>query len=238
MATRKTHCKYGHALADAYLGKDGSRSCRQCQARRSSKYYEGKRPADDVAIAAVTGASLKLQRIWATRRRHFGDSGMSARSLSHIRRIASRSAQKKRSKTHCRRGHKLSGANLYINPGTQYRQCRTCIALRWRQRPGFVQEGTVRISVVAHDAFYRREYHRLRDAMIAAHPDKHPGRKVSTGPFIRARQALKDFIATEREWYARYYLKVPTEDRKREAGREQPKAATKPKPSPADGEAA
>jgi hypothetical protein len=31
-----------------------------------------------------------------------------------------------RAKTHCLRGHPLSGENLYINPHDGYRHCRTC----------------------------------------------------------------------------------------------------------------
>lgn len=31
-----------------------------------------------------------------------------------------------RSKTHCIHGHKLSGSNLYVQPSTGYRYCRTC----------------------------------------------------------------------------------------------------------------
>lgn len=37
-----THCKYGHALSDAYHVKD-RRSCRQCQQRRSKEYYRRRR---------------------------------------------------------------------------------------------------------------------------------------------------------------------------------------------------
>jgi len=36
-------------------------------------------------------------------------------------------------KTHCMRGHALSGDNLYINPGTGYRACRTCLRERARK---------------------------------------------------------------------------------------------------------
>lgn len=42
--------------------------------------------------------------------------------------------KKRRAWTHCRRGHRLSGANLRIKKGTGYRQCRACDALRARQR--------------------------------------------------------------------------------------------------------
>lgn len=203
-------------MADAYVRQNGKRTCRPCQLRRSRKWYEGKRPGDGIAaIVSVSGVSPKIQRVWATRRRRFGDSGMSERCLSHIRRIASSSAQKRRSQTHCRRGHKLSGANLYVNPGSQARQCRTCRGLLARGRPSFVEgPDRCRISIVAHDAFYRRERQKRREAMIAAHPDKHPGRKVGTGPFIRARQALQAFVEAERAWYAQYGLKVPSEEKR------------------------
>lgn len=41
------------------------------------------------------------------------------------------SAQNAR-KTHCHRGHPLSGSNLYINPRGQ-RTCRTCLAISWKK---------------------------------------------------------------------------------------------------------
>lgn len=41
-------------------------------------------------------------------------------------------------KTHCPRGHPLSGANLYRNPTTGYRCCRKCVSeqhrTRWQER--------------------------------------------------------------------------------------------------------
>lgn len=43
----------------------------------------------------------------------------------NVRRGVSSPAQNAR-KTYCQRGHALAGDNLYINPGTGYRKCRTC----------------------------------------------------------------------------------------------------------------
>lgn len=37
-------------------------------------------------------------------------------------------------KTHCLRGHPLSGDNLYIQPGTGFRGCKTCTKERSRRR--------------------------------------------------------------------------------------------------------
>lgn len=37
-------------------------------------------------------------------------------------------------KTSCKRGHKLAGTNLYVNPNSGYRQCRECSRERDRQR--------------------------------------------------------------------------------------------------------
>lgn len=37
-------------------------------------------------------------------------------------------------RTHCRRGHELSGDNVYINPSTGGRQCRACQSARVRMR--------------------------------------------------------------------------------------------------------
>lgn len=37
----RTHCKYGHLLADAYV-YGGSKICRACQSRRSRRYFKNK----------------------------------------------------------------------------------------------------------------------------------------------------------------------------------------------------
>lgn len=37
-------------------------------------------------------------------------------------------------KTHCKRGHPLSGDNLYINAGSGGRACRTCCRVVWQRR--------------------------------------------------------------------------------------------------------
>lgn len=36
-------------------------------------------------------------------------------------------------KTHCERGHPLSGDNLYVNPSTRKRTCRTCQRAAWHR---------------------------------------------------------------------------------------------------------
>lgn len=40
------------------------------------------------------------------------------------------SPAKNAAKSHCHNGHPLSGSNLYVNPTTGYRQCRTCSRTR------------------------------------------------------------------------------------------------------------
>ena len=45
-----------------------------------------------------------------------------------------RGDNRKRSQTHCLRGHSLSGANVYTTPGTTKRACRACRLFRERRR--------------------------------------------------------------------------------------------------------
>lgn len=40
--------------------------------------------------------------------------------------ILSTNYGRRETRTHCKRGHPLAGDNLYINPASGYRQCRTC----------------------------------------------------------------------------------------------------------------
>jgi hypothetical protein len=56
-------------------------------------------------------------------------------------------------KTHCKRGHLLSGANLYIQPKDGYRACKACSRLRnresWRKDPAKHLEGQRRRRLLA-----------------------------------------------------------------------------------------
>jgi len=51
-------------------------------------------------------------------------------------------------KTHCKRGHPLSGDNLYIAPGWHYRQCKTCNTRRLRLAAGWTVEEAERLDKV------------------------------------------------------------------------------------------
>lgn len=39
--------------------------------------------------------------------------------------------------THCKRGHPLSGDNLYVAPGTRLRNCKTCTRAKCRRQMGW-----------------------------------------------------------------------------------------------------
>jgi hypothetical protein len=56
--------------------------------------------------------------------------GTQADNLADMTRKGRRIAQNSL-KTHCKRGHPLSGSNLYVHP-TGKRQCRQCLRLHWR----------------------------------------------------------------------------------------------------------
>jgi len=57
------------------------------------------------------------------------------RSGTQAQNIADRDAQGNNwqlKKKHCPQGHEYNGKNLYVNPTTGYRHCRTCMAIRGR----------------------------------------------------------------------------------------------------------
>lgn len=53
-------------------------------------------------------------------------------------------------KTHCKRGHPLSGDNLYINATSQLRSCKTCARRRGRIRNGWPVELADAMGPVPH----------------------------------------------------------------------------------------
>lgn len=71
-----------------------------------------------------------------------------------------------------------------------------------RTRPRWVQQGSVRISIAAHDHYSVRTRRRLFQAKVAAHPDK----GGSTSQFLRASQRLRQFEQAEADWYQQYRL--------------------------------
>lgn len=48
----------------------------------------------------------------------------------HLELVTQAENMRRARKTHCKRGHRLSGANAYIRPDNGIRQCRACAKLR------------------------------------------------------------------------------------------------------------
>jgi hypothetical protein len=230
---RQECCKRGHRIADhAYVFPSGRRSCRLCRlvwkrarnARMSAEHQarrEAKRLAQMPTLPDVHGEGRRQRAArlaWARRRAKYGPSGMSldalARSRANGHRLIVHTHRVKRplSPT-CRRGHRLAGPNLRIyffrdkRNGRQYRQrrCGQCERLRSRGRPEWIEHGGVRVSLMAHDAWFVQQEAALRAAMIAAHPDK----GGTARKFMTARTALGRFYGRETAWYAEYGFTPP-----------------------------
>ena len=93
----------------------------------------------------------------------------------------------RRRKTHCKRGHKLTDANVYLwgpnRRGYMVRFCRACTRIRLGR---FRQRRT-------HREWASIELASLKAAMLAAHPD----RGGTPSAFIRARAAYERFLRKE-----------------------------------------
>lgn len=171
---------------------------RQQQARRWQA------AAGQVMVAGDKGH----RRAWITRREQYGASGLSARGVSQIAALNRRRRVRGYGlKTHCKRGHAFTDANTLVSAGVRY--CRACKALRERGRPLWVAVAGARVSLAAHDAYYLRERQRLRDVMVAAHPDKGGTSKR----FLAARAAYEAWMAREAVWYAAVSVAPPTRRR-------------------------
>lgn len=206
LASRRCTCKRGH---DRRTNGQPTRNasggwflrCRVCARTWRTDRTRMRQLAGGLVIATgeeLTNRQIAARLIVAKRLERFGPSQQSAEGLERRRRaIAARRAVR------CRRGHSFTPENIYIDGGR--RRCKTCVLERQRQRPLWAASGQARISIAAHDAFYRRQHTQLRDAMIAAHPDKGGTPRA----FIAARRALDRFVKDEAAWYAAYNLRPP-----------------------------
>lgn len=158
--------------------------------------------------AGLTLRQIQALKAWATKRVRYGDSGRSeAGRVRHqvaLQACFAAGNHNNARKTHCKRGHLYTPANTYRD----HKGARNCVTCRRIGRPAWVEQDGCRISITAHDRYYRREYMRLREEMIAAHPDK--SRRRTSAAFIAARRRLEQFLDAERQWYALCDLKPPT----------------------------
>ena len=201
IARAKTHCKRGHEFAVHAVVRKGLRICVLCRSIRKRR-----KPAGLVPIG-LTVAQYAAHRAWATRRSRYGPVGLTDEGRRRLavatKRRLQRDGHHGSRKTHCKRGHLFSAANTRLYRGR--RTCRACERLRNADRPAWCVAAGVRISILAHDRFYRKEMARLRRRMC----DEHPDRGGTTQRFMAARKILDAFIKSERAWYAALELKPP-----------------------------
>jgi hypothetical protein len=197
-ARMRTHCTRGHDLSDAYVIR-GHRRCRTCAADQARARRATARPHTEGVMRSGPN-----QVVWAVRRARYGPKGLSPAGREKVAASCRLVAHGLRQRTHCRRGHPFSAANTRWVRGQ--RTCRTCRNLARRLRPSWVAVEGGRLSIVAHDQFYRRRRAELRSILIAAHPDK----GGTPAKFIQAKRILDRFLATEGTWYATYGLRPPS----------------------------
>lgn len=113
---RQTHCKRGHPFTrgNTYVTRRGFRQCRTCLRDRTRA-----RLAKQLATRAAR-THCAHGHLWP------GGDGRTCPACM-ARRVETGSGRK----THCKRGHELSGANLYRQPSNpSHRACRRC----WTER--------------------------------------------------------------------------------------------------------
>lgn len=197
--------------------------CRNVEHRKNAKgkcqtcINDGKRAKRAVArqarlagLPARTDISVSQQLRLATCYEKYGASGVSPALRAASIRTINRHRYRKPLALRCKRGHLLSGRNLYWYRGQ--RKCVACVRVRSRKRrsaiarPVWVEvKGGGRVSIAAHDAAHSREKRRLKQAMIRSHPD-HGG---SLKRLEKARKALLRFMEAERQWYDQFDIVPP-----------------------------
>lgn len=216
--------------------RDGCRNCGRPLLRRGRRYHRdglcgvcrGNRSRWGLVHAGaglMSARALGAQMAWGTRRAVYGEAGCTA--IGRARRIAALRAwnaghggNPNRQKAVCKHGHPFTPENTYAHHnrfGSLIRSCRLCLhrrscEWRWRRRqqsrsrPLWADLPTGRVNIAIHDAWFRREYGRRWQRLLAAHPD-HGGTHMR---FIREKRALDAFVDEQRQWYAPFGLEPPT----------------------------
>lgn len=207
---RQELCKRGHRIADnPYISpRTGHRTCRQC--RQIWKREQGNKHRTYLSQPGlVPTGGLPWRTAWAKylmvlRQIRYGTTP-TEKQVESGKRLGAQYGTPQRFTTHCQRGHEYAkGDNLrWTSAGG--RQCRSCDRIRGNTRPLWVKDQGVRISVRAHDTFYRRAWQKLRRAVLAAHPDV----GGTAAKFIKARKAEQTFLTREAVWYEQYSITPP-----------------------------
>ncbi len=134
-AALKTHCVHGHPLSGDNLlpsAEPGSRRCRQCviergRARRAQFKPIGQHASHPLKTHCKRGHPLTDENVfvYASGLRSCRQCRAIARKAWEEREIEKGTIVRVGPKTHCPKGHPLSGDNLYLTP-EGWRQCRIC----------------------------------------------------------------------------------------------------------------
>lgn len=213
----RTHCKRGHEFAVHAVMKKGVRVCIPC--RRIRKNMASRKKAgflvaglQNVGLGQNDGfGSFSLKMAWIRRREKYGPTGLTPAMTAKLS-VACKKRLKEHGhpaakKTHCIHGHRYTPGTMKRNSKGR-RECLVCSG-----RPLFVTDADgIRTYVRVHDKWYRAAARLLRIAMMKAHPDRHPHRKMTGMNFDIRRKKWLAFIKRETHWYTKFGLKPPTVD--------------------------
>lgn len=200
----------------AHTQRGAGGQCLVCKGQRQRERQAARRTARGEVLLLPPGKtyqSAAMSQAWETRRARYGPRGVS--DDGEARMVSALERQRHPRSVRCKRGHLLTPEN--VSQGGKGRMCRRCNIERaraWRARqrsvrPEWVVVGKVRVNLAAHDAFYLDRARRLYAAMLAEHPDRHPGGRGGATRFIQARRRWDAFYAAEQAWYAAAGVDMP-----------------------------
>lgn len=185
------------------------KACTDCASERQRRRIAEKRAARGEVLLIVSGETSAHRAgalaMWARRYEVYGPRGCKPDM------VPKRRINPAPRKTHCRRGHLLSGPNVVVEryAHTTRRRCLLCRRLlkAGTDRPVWATVDGVRVSIAAHDTWCQQEGRRLWRAMTQAHPNADAG---STAKFLKARRTWNRFLAEQKKWYTAAAVPMPT----------------------------
>lgn len=217
----RTHCRRGHLLTAENIcqWRLTARLCRICHLQWKRDYYHRMKPVEVSTALVPRDRSPRAQKALATKLMRYGPTLLSDRgrlvAQENGRRNQHHPARRMARRVRCKYGHVLSGANIRLwtpkGKRTTARICKVCERNRGRMRSGrrgWLELETGRIDIGAHDQFYLAERKRLRDRLVACHPDRRQA-GMSNRPAQRAARAYANFLEREKRWYAALGVEPP-----------------------------